>query len=315
MSFGFTKDITILENLNFEILKNKKIGITGESGSGKTTFIDILTGLLKPTKGNIAVDEINIYDANVSSWIKKISFIQQKVFIFNSSLRQNITLVNDNQMIDKKKLDKILELSDLKNFVNSKENLELFNVGEFGNNLSGGQKQKVGLARALYQDTEILILDESTNAIDEKSEKKIIDNILSLNTKTIILITHKIKNLVKDNSILISGDHNEDGARVLNEYLTSLNCNKHLIIGMMVNKDHEKYISYFKNFSSITTVDIPNQPNSISGKKLKDKFKNFSNVNYKESIEGAIKSKKLKHGDLLLITGSLYLCGEVLNLN
>ena len=125
----------------------------------------------------------------------------------------------------------------------------------------------------------------------------------------------KIKNLVKENSILISGDHNEDGARVLNEYLSSLNCNKHLIIGMMVNKDHEKYISYFKDISSITTVDIPNQPNSISGKKLKDKFKNFSNVNYKESIEGAIKSKKLKHGDLLLITGSLYLCGEVLNLN
>ena len=125
----------------------------------------------------------------------------------------------------------------------------------------------------------------------------------------------KIKNLVKNNSIFISGDHNEDGARVLNEYLSSLNCNKHLISGMMVNKDHEKYISYFKAISSITTVDIPNQPNSISGKKLKDKFKNFSNVNYKESIEGAIKSKKLKHGDLLLITGSLYLCGEVLNLN
>ena len=125
----------------------------------------------------------------------------------------------------------------------------------------------------------------------------------------------KLKNLVKNNPILISGDHNEDGARVLNEYLSSLNCNKHLIIGMMANKEHEKYISYFKNISSITTVDIPNQPNSISGKKLKDKFKNFSNVDYKESIEGAIKSKKLKHGDLLLITGSLYLCGEFLNLN
>ena len=80
----------------------------------------------------------------------------------------------------------------------------------------------------------------------------------------------KIKNLVKENSILISGDHNEDGARVLNEYLSSLNCNKHLIIGMMANKEHDKYISYFKDISSITTVDIPNQPNSISGKKLKD---------------------------------------------
>ncbi len=130
-----------------------------------------------------------------------------------------------------------------------------------------------------------------------------------------VIKSGKLKNLVKDNSFLISGDHNEDGSRVLNEYLSSLNCDKHLIIGMMANKDHEKYIRYFKNISSITTVDIPNQPNSISGKKLKDKFKNFSNVNYKESIEEAIKSKKLKHGDLLLITGSLYLCGEVLNLN
>ena len=101
----------------------------------------------------------------------------------------------------------------------------------------------------------------------------------------------------------------------MNEYLDSLNCNKHLIIGMMANKDHKKYISYFKNISSITTVDIPNQPNAISGKKLEDKFRNFSNLNYKESIENAIKSKELKQGDLLLITGSLYLCGEVLKLN
>ena len=125
----------------------------------------------------------------------------------------------------------------------------------------------------------------------------------------------KLKNLVKDNSLIISGDHNEDGARVLNEYLNSLNCNKHIIIGMMANKNHQKFISYFKDISSITTVDIPNQTNAISGKKLKDKFKNFSNVNYKESIEKAIKSKNLKKKDLLLITGSLYLCGEVLNLN
>ena len=130
-----------------------------------------------------------------------------------------------------------------------------------------------------------------------------------------LILSGKLKNLVKDNILLVSGDHNEDGARVLNEYLDSLNCNKHLIIGMMANKDHKKYISYFKNISSITTVDIPNQPNAISGKKLEDKFRNFSNLNYKESIERAIKSKELKKGDLLLITGSLYLCGEVLNLN
>ena len=84
---------------------------------------------------------------------------------------------------------------------------------------------------------------------------------------------------------------------------------------MMANKEHEKYISYFKDISSITTIDLKTQPNSMSGKDLKEKFKNIPNVNYKESIEDAIKSINLNEGDLLLITGSLYLCSEVLNLN
>ena len=125
----------------------------------------------------------------------------------------------------------------------------------------------------------------------------------------------KLKNLIKNNQFIISGDHNEDGARVLNEYLKSLDCNKHIIIGMMANKNHEKFISYFKNISSITTVDIPNQPNAISGKKLKNKFKDISNVEFKESIEEAIRSIPIQDGDLVLVTGSLYLCSEVLRLN
>ena len=125
----------------------------------------------------------------------------------------------------------------------------------------------------------------------------------------------KLKDLIKDNLFLVSGDHNEDGARVLNEYLNSLDCKKHVIVGMMANKEHEKYISYFKNISSLTTVDIPNQPNAISGKDLKDKFKSIPNVKYQETIEQAIKSIDIKKNDLLIITGSLYLCSEVLNLN
>ena len=125
----------------------------------------------------------------------------------------------------------------------------------------------------------------------------------------------KIKDLIKNNRLLLDGSHNEDGARVLNEYLQTLDCNKHFIIGMMSNKDHEKYISYFKDISSLTTVDIPNQPNAISGKKLKEKFGNVSNVKYEENIEKAIKSLSLKENDMLIITGSLYLAGEILNLN
>ena len=125
----------------------------------------------------------------------------------------------------------------------------------------------------------------------------------------------KLKELVKKNKLIVDGSHNEDGARVLNEYLQSLDCNKHVIVGMMSNKRHEKYISYFKNITSLTTVDIPNQPNSISGKDLVKKFKNLPNVKYQPNILEAIKSINLKEGDILLITGSLYLAGEVLSLN
>ena len=125
----------------------------------------------------------------------------------------------------------------------------------------------------------------------------------------------KLKALVKNNQLIIDGSHNEDGARVLNEYLQTLDCNKHIILGMMANKDHEKYISYFKDFSSLTTIDIPGQPNSISGKELKKKLKSIKNVQYKKNIEQAVESIPLKENDLVIITGSLYLAGEMLNLN
>ena len=125
----------------------------------------------------------------------------------------------------------------------------------------------------------------------------------------------KLKKLVKDHQLFVDGSHNPLGAKVLNEYLESLDCNKHIILGMMANKDHNEYMSFFKNVASLTTIDIPNQPSSIKGKELKDKLSGFSNINYKESIEDAIKSIPVKENDIILITGSLYLAGEVLNLN
>ena len=125
----------------------------------------------------------------------------------------------------------------------------------------------------------------------------------------------KLKELVKNNKLIVDGSHNEGGAKALNEYLQTLDCNKHVIIGMMANKEHEKYISYFKDVSSVTTIDLKTQPNSISGKDLKEKFKSIPNVQYQPDIKQAIKSIDLKEGDLLLITGSLYGAAEVLNLN
>ena len=125
----------------------------------------------------------------------------------------------------------------------------------------------------------------------------------------------KLKELVKDHKLYVDGSHNPLGAKVLNEYLESLDCNKHIILGMMANKDHNEYMSFFRDISTLTTIDIPNQPNSIKGGELKDKLNGFSNINYKESIEDAIKSIPVKENDIILITGSLYLAGEVLNLN
>ena len=130
-----------------------------------------------------------------------------------------------------------------------------------------------------------------------------------------VVTLQDLKKLVKNNKLIVDGSHNEDGARALNEYLQSLDCNKHIIIGMMANKEHEKYISYFKDISSITTIDLKTQTNAISGKDLKEKFKNIKNVQYQPNIEQAIKSINCNEGDLLLITGSLYGAAEVLSLN
>ena len=125
----------------------------------------------------------------------------------------------------------------------------------------------------------------------------------------------KLKNLCKNNQLFVDGSHNPLGAKVLNDYLQTLKCKKHIILGMMANKDHEEYISYFKDISSLTTIDIPNQPNSIKGKDLKNKLNKFPNLNYEKSIEDALKKISTNKDDIILITGSLYLAGEVLNLN
>ena len=125
----------------------------------------------------------------------------------------------------------------------------------------------------------------------------------------------KLKNLCKNNQLFVDGSHNPLGAKVLNDYLQTLKCKKHIILGMMANKDHEEYISYFKNISSLTTIDIPNQPNSIKGKDLKNKLDKFPNLNYEKSVEDALKKISTDKDDIILITGSLYLAGEVLNLN
>jgi len=125
----------------------------------------------------------------------------------------------------------------------------------------------------------------------------------------------KLKNLVKNNQLYVDGSHNPLGASALNQHLQTLNCKKHIILGMMANKDHNEYMSHFKDIETLTTINIPNQPNAIQGIELKKKITNFHNIKYKNSVEEAISSIKIQENDIILITGSLYLAGEILNLN
>ena len=278
-------------------------------------------------------DATNILKKNLASIVTSISkdhldwlpkneqTIEKIVFEKTSSLlNSNIIVAKQNCMktmnsikknINKNKSNKIYFNEDFS--YSEKENNFFYFEDKFG-----GLKLPNPNIRGQFQleniSTAIATLRTLNLGIDNENIKKGIQKINNL-ARLQEINSGKLKELVKNNLFLISGDHNVDGARVLNDYLNSLDCKKHLIIGMMANKEHKKYISYFKNISSITTVDIPNQPNAISGKKLKEKFKDIPNVKFNENIEQAIKSIQMNDGDLLLITGSLYLCAEVLNLN
>ena len=150
------------------------------------------------------------------------------------------------------------------------------------------------------------------------TKKNIKDGISKIKIKARLqeIKSGKLKSLCKKNKLYLDGSHNPLGAKVLSDYLNTIKSNKHIIIGMMSNKDHLGYLNFFKNkIISITTVDIANQPNSIKGKDLKKKISSFYQVKYKSSIEKALKSLKLGNNDVVLITGSLYLAGQALNLN
>ena len=182
----------IFKNLDFEIKKNDAIGIFGPSGSGKTTLINILMGLYDVDNGGITVDGTKISSSNLYSWQSKIGLIPQETFIANTSIKMNICLGLKDGDINQNKLEKVLSDTDLVNFVNSKKNGLNEIVFENGKNLSGGQKQKISLARALYYDKDILIFDEPTSALDSHSEKEIqktLDNLIG--NKTIVIISHK----------------------------------------------------------------------------------------------------------------------------
>ena len=194
--FGYSDEKTQLSDIELEIKKGDRIGIVGDSGSGKTTLVNIISGLITEFKGEINIDGIILDSTNINSWRKNMTYVSQNIYLFDSSLEENIkfgeTVDKDvTSIINKVKLNYLLEEKDLKNLL----------VGENSNKISGGEKQRIAIARAIYRDSNFLIFDEATNALDKKLEKEILDLIYSQNDKTIIIITHDVSNLYGCNKV------------------------------------------------------------------------------------------------------------------
>jgi ABC-type multidrug transport system fused ATPase/permease subunit len=178
------KDLKLI----FEI--NDSIGIIGPSGSGKSTFVDVFMGLLTPTKGDILYQKKSIY-SNLTLWHSIIGYVPQQTYLINDSIKNNIAFGMPDQKINLKRLNQVIIDSGLEVFIKNSENGLDQIVGDKGSFLSGGEIQRIGLARALYNSPKILILDEPTSALDKKMTNKIMKTISDLLGKlTIILITH-----------------------------------------------------------------------------------------------------------------------------
>ena len=185
----------VLDKINLKILKGTTIGIMGTSGVGKTTLINLLLGLLKPTSGSILVDSKNI-SKDLKSWQNNIGYVPQNINLIDESLENNIALGVEKKNINNDRIIECIKETQLANLIKNNKNGVRTHVGEFGSRLSGGQKQRIGIARSIYKNPEMLILDEFTNGLDNLTEKKIVNEIQNYSkNKTVIIISHKLSTL------------------------------------------------------------------------------------------------------------------------
>jgi ATP-binding cassette, subfamily B, bacterial PglK len=196
VSYKYIKDQqNILNNISFKIKKGQLIGIIGTSGSGKTTLVEIILGLINPSKGKRFINnKTNIHNTNIFK--NSLSYVSQDIFLFEGSLLENITFGNYNKKLDENLLMKIFKCCELEALIKkNKEGINL-RIKENGKNISGGEIQRIAIARALYRKPELMVLDEATSSLDIKTEKKIINNLKYFtNDKIVFMVAHRLTSL------------------------------------------------------------------------------------------------------------------------
>ena len=189
----------IIDGLNLKIKKGEAIGIYGDSGIGKSTLVDIISGLLPFQNGFIKIDDFELNNEElIRKWQNQISYVTQNTTLFNDSIKNNIIFSSNSTKVDEERLNQVIINTQLSDFISSLPDKINTSVGEMGNKLSGGQKKRIGIARALYKNPELLIFDEATNGLDKETENKILSMIFKFKEdKTLIIISHDL-NVLKN---------------------------------------------------------------------------------------------------------------------
>lgn len=191
LQFKFSNNKELFDKINLEIFKNEITGIYGKSGEGKTTLIDIICGLIKPSSGQILIDgKYDIYSGNLKKqWLNKIGYVTQEIYLLNDTIKNNIVYGSDT--FNKEQFEKAIFFSQLKEFITDLKDREDTLVGENGINFSGGQIKRLAIARAIYRNPELIVFDETTSSLDIENEKKIFLNLDKMKiNKSIIIISH-----------------------------------------------------------------------------------------------------------------------------
>ena len=199
-------DVKILDKADLKIPVGSSVGIVGTTGAGKSTLVDIMLGLLKPSAGVIRADGVDIRD-NYRSFLKNVGYIPQMIFMLDDTIRNNVAFGVAPEEQDEARIWEALKEAALDDFVRSlPEGLDT-GIGERGIRISGGQRQRIGIARALYDDPEVLILDEATSALDNETENLIMESINRfMGRKTLVIIAHRLQTIEKCDMVFRVGE-------------------------------------------------------------------------------------------------------------